>query len=361
MTATFNTSLDPENPIITNEHYRTVRIPKFKLENGKEIIKGWRVLNIPCEQLMSMQRDLLAALQSYRGAFSSSAAHAFMPNRSIKTMAVGHVHKPVVIRIDIKDFFPSISPQMLRSAMLDAGYPNHLIKRALSICFYNNSLPQGAPTSPFLSNIVGRMIDARILALCKVWRSVSDAKNRFYRHRDKKGKVTRKRNDRLTTIHYTRYADDLVLSSSYKHLSQIINPIKFILKKCGFYVNREKILVSNRSNRQVICGITVNEKLSKPKPYRKRVRAMIHNMITDNGFNRCPKGHYIDRKSKVTKPINFDQLGGLVAHIRDVCPEQSLRVEELLAILKEIVRYPKEEWSYRTKDYLRRHPDVLFV
>ncbi len=361
MTTTFDTKLDSENPIITDAHYREVKIPKYKLVGGREVIKGYRTLSIPCEQLMEMQRELLHSLQNCREANTSNVAHAFMPNRSIKTMAVRHVDKPTVIRIDIKDFFPSINPQMLRDAMIDAGYPNKLIRRALQICFYKGGLPQGAPTSPMLSNSVGRMIDKRIIGLCKKWRRVNPSRKASYRVRHADGKTTRVQNDRIAEINYSRYADDLVFSSTYTGLTHIIKPVRHILHRCGFKVNYRKINVNRQSSRQVVCGITVNEKLSKPKPYRKKVRSMIHNIITDNAYQRCPKGHYIDRVTREVKPINFQKLNGLVAHITDICNEQGNKLHQLLAILNEVLNVDRENWSHHTNDYLRRHPNVLFV
>lgn len=360
METTFDTQLDPENPVITDAHYREVKIPKYKLVGGREVIKGFRTLSIPCDQLMQMQKELLHQLNSCHGVFSSNAAHAFMPKRSIKTMAIRHVDKPTVIRIDIKDFFPSINPAMLRTAMLDANYPNRLIRKTLQICFYKGGLPQGAPTSPLLSNIVGRMIDKRILALCRSWRLVSVSR-RTYRMIAPDGSKRRVPYDRVASIGYSRYADDLVFSSTYEHLTHIIEPVRYILKNCGFSVNYRKINVNRQSSRQVVCGITVNEKLSKPKPYRKRVRAMIHNIIMDTAYERCPEGYYIDRKTREVLPINVQRLNGLVAHITDICNEQGDKMRRLLTILDEIRTLDRDKWSQFTKDYLQRHPNVLFV
>lgn len=360
-TSTFDTSLDPQNPIITDAHYREVRIPKYKLVKGVEVIKGHRVLHIPCEQLMQMQRNLLNDLQACSNVNTSNVAHAFMPNRSIKTMAERHVDQPLVIRIDIKDFFPTINSNMVREAMFDAGYPTWLIRRTLQICFYKGSLPQGAPTSPLLSNVVGRMLDKRIIGLCKSWRHPVYSNRKTYRHTDANGKKTYRQNDRVAEIRYTRYADDLVFSSSYKDLPLIINPIAFVLKKAGFTVNRKKISVNRKSSRQIICGITVNEKLSKPKPYRKRVRAMLHNMILDNAYGHCSKGHYVDRATKEIKPINFQKVQGLIAHIRDICDSQAIGFERMLRILNEVIQDPRDKWSELTRNYLRRHQDALFI
>lgn len=343
-------AIDIDNPIITYDHYRLFKIPKKKLINGIETVTGLRVIHEPCPELKQIQKEILNELSRTKGVKSSNVSHAFTNYKSIKTMALPHIKAKYLVRIDIKDFFPSITPMMMQREMLNAGYPTKLIKKVLLFCFLDNSLPQGAPTSPFLSNIVGRAIDCRMLGLAKKWRSAEKLATKSVRSANTL---------RLEPIAYSRYADDLVFSSDYYLLKQIKYPVNTILTSLGFRINPKKTLTSAQPKRLVVCGITINSKLSKPKDYRKNLQAQLHNMIMQKINGKIQANEYIGPNNKVAK-INFEQLAGKISHITDVCAEQGNKLKQLFDIVKE-VHTCKPPWSLQTKTYLLKRKNVLYV
>lgn len=348
--------IDPRDPRPTREHYREIHIPKIKLINGVETRTGTRIIHEPCPQLKALQQEHLRELSAMRDVRTSSVSHAFTRQRDIRSMAEVHVGKKNLVRIDIKDFFPSINKQMLQNAMMMAGYPLSVISRTLKLCFLNNALPQGAPTSPFLSNIVGRLIDARMLGLSAKWRNGPDVLRRIttnsYRSRTRSA-MTQRLELRLEPIAYSRYADDLVFSSDYPKLHQIRHPAMHILTDLGFVVNKKKILVNSSPKRLVVCGITVNDKISKPRDYRRRLRAHLHNCIMQRAAE-CPIDAGMYRKPDGTlEPINFDSLAGQVSHITYVCPEQGVKLKHMLDIAKDI--HHSETFLPETLNYIHGH------
>ncbi len=311
-----NLDIDEANPRITIDHYKMIKIPKKKVIGGVEKITGWRIIHEPCPQLKRMQSNLLDELQHINGVKTSYVSHAFTLNKSIVTMAAPHVAARMLVRVDIKDFFPSITPAMLKIAMIKAGYSSEIIKRVLTLCTLEGSLPQGAPTSPFLSNIVGRLIDGRMLGLAKKWRHAQFTKP-FNHHRGRPRFKTR-----IETITYTRYADDLVFSSDYPYLHQIRFAVTHILTTMGFRVNEKKIICSKSPKRLEVCGVVVNEKLSKSREYRRTLRAKIHNIWKQTSDTNIPLGKWVDKDGKIDD-IKLDSLRGQVEHIRYVCAHQA--------------------------------------
>jgi hypothetical protein len=254
-------------------------------------------------------------------------------------MAAVHVGQQQMVKIDIKDFFPSISESMVKVAMMRAGYPTRLIRRVGEICFLNDSLPQGAPTSPFLSNVVGMLIDRRMVGLCKKWRSFDKRltlpRHRLYRDYSRRSRQTVDNiSTRLNPIYYSRYADDLVFSSGYKKLGQIRFAVIRILADLGFRVNPKKVTYNRSPSRMVVCGITVNDKISKPRDTRRGLRAQLHNMIVQRTSGTAAPGQYVDGNGQ-TSTINFASIAGQVSHVKFVCESQGLVLENLLNLAKQ--------------------------
>lgn len=219
--------------------YRVYRIPKAR--------GGFREIMEPDADLKSRQRAILRWLMARR-IRPSKHAHGFVRRRSTATNASCHVGKKTVVRIDIKDFFPTISERQVAFALSTEGVSRDDARRIAWMCTVDGQLPQGAPTSPFLSNVVFKGMDCRLAGLARAWGAS-----------------------------YSRYADDLVFSANRDDLNHVYWPVEKILEDEGFAVNAEKFRVYRSGNRQLVTGLVVNSRPNLPRHERRRLRAAIHN------------------------------------------------------------------------------------
>ena len=259
-----------------SSHYRIVKIPK---RSG-----GTRTLEIPEASLMARQRQILAWLKARKLA-ASPYAHGFIIGRSIVTNAQPHVGKRVVIRVDLKEFFPSVGTSMITEALMSSHVSAEVTREIIQVCTLEGRLPQGAPTSPFLANLTAVRLDYRLAGLARKWRGGS-----------------------LRTD-YTRYADDLTFSSEDKRLNHIVPVVHRIVEDCGFRVNRKKTRIYRQGVRQIVAGVVVNERPNVPRTVRRNLRAEIHHLQ-----EAILRGHRLH--------VNIERLRGLAAHIRAVNTEE---------------------------------------
>jgi retron-type reverse transcriptase len=276
----------------TTWHYSRYVVPK---RSG-----GQRVILAPKRELKALQRrallDLVAKIPP------ATAAHGFVPGRSIATNAQPHVGKRVVVRLDLKDFFPSITFPRARGVFIAHGYSYAVASTLALLCteydrepfdrdgkrYYVSSGPrhlvQGAPTSPALANLVAWRLDRRLSGLA--------AKYQFS---------------------YTRYADDLTFSGdNAAAVGGLISSIKRIVADERFTVNDAKTRVARRSRRQIVTGLVVNDQVATPRTLRRRLRATLHNAQHNAQGNG--------------KAISSDQLRhahGLVAFVNAVTPRHA--------------------------------------
>ena len=145
--------------------------------------------------------------------------------------------------MDLKNFFPSITFGRILNVFKKVGYRESVAVMLANLCCLNNELPQGAPTSPALSNIIASGLDYKIADFLK-------------------GKDVR----------YTRYADDLTFSGDFNEGDMIKN-IERIVCRQGFNVNHSKTRVRKRNQRQEVTGVVVNEKLQVSRELRRRIRS----------------------------------------------------------------------------------------
>ena len=216
----------------TTKYYRRFTIPK---KSG-----GEREIAEPLPSLKEIQRWVLDNI--LRNIPIHPAAKAYAAGLSIKDNARFHRSQNVVLTIDIKDFFPSINSGRVYNVFRRTGFSKHVSAMFTDLCCLSKTLPQGAPTSAHLSNVILQPLDARCFGLA--------------RSRD---------------IRYTRYADDLTFSGDF-------NPAPFkeiiysILANFGFEPNLDKTRVFSRANRQLVTGIVVNEKMQVPRSDRRKLR-----------------------------------------------------------------------------------------
>ncbi|HFI0508275.1 TPA: reverse transcriptase domain-containing protein, partial [Streptococcus suis] len=133
--------------------YREIKIPKRK--------KGeFRVLSVPSRNLKMIQRWILDNIL-YAIPCSDNAT-GFVPLRSVSDNAVPHLGHKYIYKFDLRDFFPSITKSKVFFLFKDMGYTNELSNALALLCSFNNALPQGGPTSPYIANLLCKRLDLRI-------------------------------------------------------------------------------------------------------------------------------------------------------------------------------------------------------
>jgi RNA-directed DNA polymerase len=199
--------------------------------------------------------------------------YAFERNKSIPVMAALHVGKAIVISIDIKDFFHSIKQSQLEQLFKQYGIGDKPARTLSELCTYKAFVPQGAITSPKVSNIIAaKTFGPQVKAYC-----------------DGKG------------LTLTIYADDITVSSQDPNLNagDVITALTNIIHENGFRVNTRKTKVMRKYHRQYVCGVVVNEKTNLVRKERLRLRAIVHNIKVNGPSHEAQKNnttvdHFID-------------------------------------------------------------------
>lgn len=230
----------------TKIEYSAAQIPK---RSG-----GTRELSIPNSELKKTQKMLARAFERELGDQVHKVANAYVKGRNTVTNAVPHLGCAVLIKLDIKDFFPSVTRDMLRPLLWYFAYREpKALERILDLCTTDKGLPQGAPTSPILSNLVLRQFDIAAYQLAN-----------------------------LLGAKYTRYADDLTFSFAVDDpikARKIVGAVRGMLTEQGFELNEKpsKLNILRGHQAQQVCGITLNSgKPTISKKQRRKVRAARH-------------------------------------------------------------------------------------
>jgi RNA-directed DNA polymerase len=234
------------------ELYRRFDIPK---KSG-----GKRSILAPNEPLKNIQRKLNEVFNSIYQPKPST--HGFVASKSIVTNAEQHLRKSYVLNLDLQDFFPSINFGRVRGLLMAPPYsrPEKVATVLAQLCCYNNQLPQGAPTSPIVSNMICAKMDSQL--------------------------------QRLAQKHYctyTRYADDITFSTSRSKFPSYLSyfsrnteklvigdELTKIITENGFSINNSKLRLQSKYEHQAVTGITVNEKLNISRKYIRNIRAVLH-------------------------------------------------------------------------------------
>jgi len=222
--------------------YREVAIPK---RSG-----GVRVLHIPDDKTKEMQRRILHRLLGR--ARCHRAAVGFERGRSIVDAARPHTGQAVVICVDVRDFFADTTSERVRDWFQRSGWDKTAAEFLTRCVTHEGMLPQGAPTSPRLSNLVNARLDGAL------WHLAREYKGR-----------------------YTRYADDITLSFSAltgRQTRAVIQIVRRILKRFGYRMHGRKTRVMRGHQRQEVVGLTVNRKVAVSRKIRRRLRAARHNL-----------------------------------------------------------------------------------
>ncbi|MCO6044239.1 reverse transcriptase family protein [Aeoliella sp. ICT_H6.2] len=275
-----------------------------------------RLIESPKPRLKTLQR---AALEEIVGKVPPHrAAHGFRRGHSIKTNALLHVGQRVVIRMDLEDFFPSITVARVRGVFRGMGYPRDVATLLAGLCTnaapssvwlaattgdrlaFNQAsqysaphLPQGAPTSPALANLVAYRLDCRLAGLAAA-----------------------------LDCNYTRYADDLVFSGD-DHLARrakrFCTHVAATAMDEGFQLNFRKTRIMRASQRQQVAGVVVNSHPNVSRSEFDRLKATLTNCARHGPASQNRDGH----------PHWQQHLAGRVAHFEMLNPARGAKLRAL--------------------------------
>jgi len=283
-----------------------------------------RLIEAPKAHLKQMQRQILFEILNLIP--PHPAAHGFVPGRSIQTFVAPHVGRYIVLRMDLQDFFPSISGPRVQAAFRTAGYPEHVADLLGGICttatphavWRNNAvwrdhvrlveptlisgahqlygpphLPQGAPTSPALANVCAYRVDCRLKGLAL-----------------------------SVNAEYTRYADDLAFSGDARFAASIQNfaaQAAAILFEEGFSVHHRKTSIMRQGVRQYLAGLVTNQRINIVRADFDRLKAILTNCVHHGPATQNRDGH-----------SNFQaHLEGRVAFVESVNPIKGQRLRRI--------------------------------
>ncbi len=225
------------------EHYRSFRLGK---RSG-----GFRVISAPEGQLLVLQRQIYSRiLQKVQ---LHPVATGFRSGMSIVDNVRPHLGSKQILKTDLKDFFGSIPQYRVRKAFEQLGYPANVSAVLAQLCCHRKCLPQGAPTSPALSNLIATRMDERLEGLARRYR-----------------------------LKYTRYADDLTFSGDFIPREDFLSKLYTVVLKEGFALSVKKTRFIGENRRKIITGISVSSgiKMTIPKTMKREIRKNVYFVLT---------------------------------------------------------------------------------
>ncbi len=285
-------------------HYAQFSVPK---KSG-----GERRLASPLPRLASCQRWIFE--QILRRLPTHPQAHGFVTGKSTVSNARVHVQRAVLLNQDLCEFFPTITFPRIRGFFKALGYSPAVATLLALLCSEcprqrvlfkgqayfvasgPRALPQGACTSPALSNLIARRLDARLAGLA-----------------------------RRLDWSYTRYADDLSFSAdapANERLAYLMARVRHIVEDEGFEINQKKTRVLRQNARQAVTGIVVNERVAVPRKLRKRLRAILHQARRTG----------IEAQNRDDHPYFRSWLQGMIAYVSMVDPVRGSQLRQQLSL-----------------------------
>jgi RNA-directed DNA polymerase len=279
-----------------------------------------RLIESPKPRLKAIQRKLLAEILSAIPAHD--AAHGFRRGRSVATFVAPHAGRRVVLKMDLRDFFPSITFARVVAIWLTAGYPEDVARMLAGLCtnsvpvaitqeieralptrspeawrarrlFAQPHLPQGAPTSPALANLCARRLDARLAGLAQA-----------------------------SGACYTRYADDLVFSGDEefaRSVKRFAPHVAAIALEEGFTVQHRKTRIMRQGIRQQAAGAVLNAHPNVARSEYDVLKAILHNCVRQGPASQNRAGH----------PDFRAHLLGRIGHVRVLNPRKGQRLKRM--------------------------------
>jgi len=306
--------------------YHRFKIPK---KQG-----GHREISSPSKKLKKIQNELKEIF--YEIYPSKPSAHGFAKNKSIVTNAKRHLDKRFIFNIDLSDFFGSIHFGRIRNLFKSApfNFNNSVATILAQICCFDNALPQGAPTSPILSNMIAWKLDTQLQNLAK-----------------------------MTNGTYTRYADDISFSftTTRSRLPEEIvivregeaspgHALTHIIEENGFFINYDKVRLCSRLFRMEVTGLTVNEFPNVRRKYVRQLSSMLH-AWRKHGYELAEKEFnekYDSRYRASDRPKSFLYvLKGKLAFLKSVKTERDPLYIKLVTQFNDLVA---DEHKFKIKE-----------
>ena len=278
-----------------------------------------RLIEVPRPGLRAAQRRLLDGLIGLIP--PHDAAHGFRPGRSVRTFVAPHVGRPLVLKLDLRDFFPTVTGARVAALFRAAGYPEAVARALAGLCtnvapaalwrrpdaprpgsdasgrsrrlYRERHLPQGAPTSPALANLAAHRLDARLAGLA-----------------------------RASGATYTRYADDLAFSGDpawARGADRFRVHAHAIALEEGFAVHPRKTRAMRAGTRQVLAGAVVNAHPNLARAEFDALKATLHNCATRGPVGQDRAGH----------PDFRAHLRGRVAHVAALNPARGAKLRAI--------------------------------
>jgi RNA-directed DNA polymerase len=329
--------------------YQTFNIPK---SSG-----GTRTIHAPTERLKKLQVRLAKVIHECNVEISEKSAlppisHGFEVGRSIFTNAWVHKNKRHVLNIDIENFFPSINFGRIRGFFIsnrDFQLPVKAATLIAQIACFEGILPQGSPCSPIISNLIGHLLDVKLAKMAKVHK-----------------------------CSYSRYADDLTISTNQKEFPKefaeelcgfpgswiLSDRLLELINRAGFRVNHHKTRMQCRPNRQLVTGLTVNQKVNIRAEYYRKSRKMCSSL-----FNH---GVYYTEVMSAPAPSpgtpapklirSTAKLEGILSHIYHIKHSQAVKSEVAISS-KDVkannkIKYPAYRNLYKKFLYFRHFINI---
>ncbi|RYU95768.1 reverse transcriptase family protein [Emticicia agri] len=288
--------------VSTTTHYKRFYLAK---KTG-----GKRLISAPMPKLKEAQYWILDNIL-YK-LKNTDSAHGFVPQRSILTNASNHIGQDVVINIDLKDFFPSIDYKRIKGLFAALGYSKQIASILALVCaepdvdmididkktYYvahtERKLPQGAPTSPAITNLICYKLDHRFEGIARKF-----------------------------NFNYSRYADDITFSAKgdgKKLVGQVLWAIRQIIESEGFQIHPDKLAVMRKGRQQEVTGIVVNDKPGIDRKELRRFRALLH-QIELNGTEGKSWRNGVDLENS---------MRGYASFVGMVKPEQGIQFKAQL-------------------------------
>ncbi|MGJ4852132.1 retron Ec67 family RNA-directed DNA polymerase/endonuclease [Bacillota bacterium Meth-B3] len=244
----------------TDSFYRSFQIPK---KTG-----GNRQIHASVDELKIIQSRLANRLWEYQKAIRTernirqNISHAFEKKKNIITNAHIHRNKYLVLNLDLEHFFESIHFGRVVGYFeknKDFSLPHDVAIILAQLTCHEGHLPQGAPSSPIITNLICHILDMRILKIAKRYK-----------------------------LDYTRYADDMTFSTNDRAFTErkeaFMHDIESEICKSGFTINHQKTRMSLRDSKQKVTGLVVNQKANVDSDYYKQTRAMAHHLYSKGCF-----------------------------------------------------------------------------
>lgn len=241
-------------------YYTSFEIPK---KNGET-----RTIKAPTGELKFIQKKLVSKLVQYQReiwrskGMKPNISHGFEKGKSIVTNAKIHKNKRYLLNIDLQDFFDSFHFGRVRGFFeknRDFALPLEVATVLAQLTCFEGCLPQGAPTSPILTNLICQILDNRLLKIAKRYK-----------------------------LDYTRYADDLTFSTNDKTFAglkdEFLCTIQKEIERAGFKINEKKTRLACKNSQQKVTGLIVNQKVNVAQDYYRKTKSMVHSLYTKGEF-----------------------------------------------------------------------------